>query len=63
MKLHIVGGGPGGLYLGLLAKKQNPANRVTVLEQNPAGATYGWGSPSPARRNVAASHSTMNVRR
>ncbi len=31
------------MYFGLLAKKQDPNNQVTVVEQNPAGATDGWG--------------------
>ncbi|GAC1648585.1 MAG: FAD-dependent monooxygenase [Ktedonobacteraceae bacterium] len=43
MKISILGGGPAGLYFALLMKKQNPAHQVTVIEQNPAGATYGWG--------------------
>ena len=43
MKIGIVGAGPAGLYFALLMKKLDPSHQVTVVEQNPAGATYGWG--------------------
>ncbi len=43
MKIVILGGGPAGLYAGLLIKKINPAHDITVLERNAADVTYGWG--------------------
>src|SRR5947207_10780411 len=43
MKIIILGGGPAGLYSGLLIKKANPAHNITIIERNPADVTYGWG--------------------
>ena len=43
MRVVCVGGGPGGLYLGILLKKQDPSCEVTILERNPPGVTFGWG--------------------
>ena len=43
MRIVCIGGGPAGLYLASLAKQDDPARDVTVLERNPAGVTYGWG--------------------
>jgi 2-polyprenyl-6-methoxyphenol hydroxylase-like FAD-dependent oxidoreductase len=39
----VVGGGPGGLFFALLAKRARPDLDVHVVEQNADGATYGWG--------------------
>ncbi|OKP00255.1 bifunctional salicylyl-CoA 5-hydroxylase/oxidoreductase [Xenorhabdus eapokensis] len=38
-----IGGGPAGLYFGLLMKLQNPDNRVVVIERNRPYDTFGWG--------------------
>lgn len=43
MKITVIGAGPAGLYFSLLARKQDPSHEITVIEQNPRGATYGWG--------------------
>lgn len=43
MKIAVVGGGPGGLYLALLTKKAKPGWQVDVFEQNRADDTFGFG--------------------
>ncbi|MER5432512.1 FAD-dependent monooxygenase [Streptomyces sp. NPDC002588] len=43
VKVACVGGGPAGLYLSILLKRQDPSHDVTVHERNPEGSTYGWG--------------------
>ena len=43
MKIVCLGGGPAGLYFGLLMKLQDPANEVTVIERNRPYDTFGWG--------------------
>ncbi|MBV2353014.1 FAD-dependent monooxygenase [Streptomyces sp. J2-1] len=43
MKVVCVGGGPGGLYLAILLKRQDPSHDITVHERCAEGATYGWG--------------------
>jgi len=43
MKIVCIGGGPAGLYFGLLMKKLNPAHDITVVERNRAYDTFGWG--------------------
>jgi anthraniloyl-CoA monooxygenase len=43
MNIVCVGGGPAGLYFGLLMKKQDPRHEVTVVERNRPDDTFGWG--------------------
>ncbi len=43
MKIVCIGGGPAGLYFGLLMKQINPAHDITVVERNRPYDTFGWG--------------------
>jgi len=43
MKIVCIGGGPAGLYFGLLMKKQDPAYEIVVIERNRPYDTFGWG--------------------
>lgn len=43
MKILCIGGGPAGLYFGLLMKLKNPGNEVVVVERNRPYDTFGWG--------------------
>ncbi|SFU66935.1 bifunctional salicylyl-CoA 5-hydroxylase/oxidoreductase [Pseudoduganella namucuonensis] len=43
MNIVCMGGGPAGLYFGLLMKKQDPSHRVVVVERNRPYDTFGWG--------------------
>jgi anthraniloyl-CoA monooxygenase len=43
MKVSIVGGGPGGLYFAVLAKKAWPRWDITVYERNRPDDTFGFG--------------------
>ncbi|WP_029000018.1 bifunctional salicylyl-CoA 5-hydroxylase/oxidoreductase [Azohydromonas australica] len=56
MKIACIGGGPAGLYFGLLMKRLNAAHEVSVIERNRPYDTFGWG--------VVFSDATMeNMRR
>jgi anthraniloyl-CoA monooxygenase len=43
MRIAVVGGGPGGLYFGALAKQLCPADEISIWEQNAADDTFGFG--------------------
>ncbi|VTU26016.1 putative tryptophan hydroxylase VioD [Variovorax sp. PBS-H4] len=43
MKIAVIGAGPAGMYFSLLAKKRDSSHEIRIYEQNPEGATYGWG--------------------
>ena len=56
MKIVCIGGGPAGLYFGLLMKLRHPAHDINVVERNKPYDTFGWG--------VVFSDATMdNMRR
>jgi 2-polyprenyl-6-methoxyphenol hydroxylase-like FAD-dependent oxidoreductase len=42
-RVEILGGGPGGLYTAILLRRLMPDVEVRVTEQNPEGATFGFG--------------------
>jgi len=43
VRTAIIGGGPAGLFLALLLKRNRPGDEVLVVEQNPRNATFGFG--------------------
>ena len=43
MNVHVVGGGPAGLYFAILMKKAWPHTRITVFERNKPDDTFGFG--------------------
>lgn len=43
MRILVAGAGPAGLFFALLMKRRRPGDRITVLEQNPRDATFGFG--------------------
>ncbi len=43
MKIHVIGGGPAGLYFAILVKKAWPQTQVCVFERNRPNDTFGFG--------------------
>src|SRR3979411_1937462 len=43
MKVHVIGGGPAGLYFAILMKKAWPQTRIIVFERNRPNDTFGFG--------------------
>ena len=43
MRIVILGAGPAGLYLAYLIKRRAGLNTVSIIEQNAASATFGFG--------------------
>jgi len=43
MRVHILGGGPAGLYFAILLKKHDPSHQIVVVERNAPDDTFGWG--------------------
>ncbi len=43
MRVHVLGGGPAGLYLSVLLAKRDPSSKIVVTERNASGETFGWG--------------------
>jgi anthraniloyl-CoA monooxygenase len=43
MKVHVVGGGPAGLYFAILMKKAWPQRHITLFERNRPDDTFGFG--------------------
>ncbi|MGQ4615595.1 FAD-dependent monooxygenase [Nocardia sp. R7R-8] len=54
MKITIIGGGPGGLYLAGLVGERVPEADITVYERNSPEVTYGFGVvfSEPTMRNL-----------
>ena len=43
MRIVCIGGGPAGLYFGLIMKRRHPEHSISVVERNKPYDTFGWG--------------------
>jgi anthraniloyl-CoA monooxygenase len=43
MRIVCIGGGPAGLYFGILMKMLDPSHRISVIERNRPYDTFGFG--------------------
>src|SRR5258708_2571143 len=43
MDIVSIGGGPAGLFFGILMKRADPAHRIRIIERNGPHDTFGWG--------------------
>ena len=43
MRIVCIGGGPAGLYLGILLKLRDPGHEVKIVERNRHDDTFGFG--------------------
>ena len=43
MRVAVCGAGPAGLYFAYRLRKALPGAAISVFEQNPRGATFGFG--------------------
>src|SRR5690242_3082493 len=43
MRIASIGGGPAGLYFGILWKRVDPSAEITIYERNRPDDTFGFG--------------------
>ena len=43
MRIVAIGGGPAGLYFGILMKQAHPEVEIEILERNRPDDTFGFG--------------------